>query len=353
MVKQKYSGLLISLCAVLAGLIVGGIVMLVFGYAPLQNYGNLFNGAFGDIYSIGETLRGAAPLMLTGLGFSIASRAGFFNIGGSGQYLVGWFGSIAFALKFSFLPGWLLIIGSLVVGALLGGIWSWIAGFLRAYFGTSEVITTIMLNYISLYFVNFAVKQWFAAKGADASSNIAAKASLRTPLLEKLTDNSTFNWGFFIALILIILMWVYMTKTKSGFEINSVGLNPQASKYAGINTKKTIMIAMLLSGVLAGLAGCVDGLGNYQNISVSNSLPNIGFDGMAVALLANEHPIGIIFASILFSGLQIGGLSISVYSTTPTEIVDIVIASIIFFVGIRYLFERLLGSMFAKKGVNN
>lgn len=327
--------------------------MLVFGYSPLQNYGNLLNGAFGDIYSIGETLRNAAPLMLTGLGFSIASRAGFFNIGGSGQYLVGWFGSIIFALKFSFLPGWLLIIGALIAGSLLGGIWSWIAGFLRAYFGTSEVITTIMLNYIALYFVNFAVKQWFAAKGADASASILKKASLRVSWLTKLTDNSTFNMGFLIALIFIVIMWVYMTKTKSGFEINSVGLNPQASKYAGIDTKKTIMIAMLLSGVLAGLAGCIDGLGNYQNISVSNSLPNIGFDGMAVALLANEHPIGIVFASILFPALQIGGLSISVYSTTPPEIVDIVIASIIFFVGIRYLFERLIAPMLQKKGVKN
>ncbi|WP_137597873.1 ABC transporter permease [Paucilactobacillus kaifaensis] len=353
MIKQRYSGLAVALCAILAGLIVGSIVMLAFGYSPVQNYINLFDGAFGDIYSIGETLRNATPLMLTGLGFSIASKAGFFNIGGSGQYLVAWFGSIVFALQFKELPGWLLIIGAIVVGSLLGGIWSWIAGVLRAYCGTSEVITTIMLNYIALYFVNFAVKNWLAAKGADSSANIVQKASLRTPWLEKLTNNSTFNWGFVIALILIILTWLYMTKTKSGFEIQAVGLNPQASKYAGINAKKTIMIAMLLSGVLAGLAGSVDGLGNYQNISVSNSLPNIGFDGMAVALLANEHPIGIIFAAILFSGLQVGGLSISVYSTTPTEIVDIVIASIIFFVGIRYLFERLITPLLAQRGVKN
>lgn len=167
--------------------------------------------------------------------------------------------------------------------------------------------------------------------------------------MEQITNHSTFHWGFFIALVLVIVMWWYLKRSKTGFEIKAVGLNEQAARYAGMNTKQTIMWAMLLSGLLAGLAGAVDGLGNYQNISVSNALPDIGFNGMAVALLANGHPIGIIFAAILFSALQIGGLSISVYSTTPTEIVNIVIASIIFFVGVRFLFEQLLNHRLLKK----
>ncbi|MGU9987848.1 ABC transporter permease [Latilactobacillus curvatus] len=347
--KQQSSGLIIAILSVAAGLLVGGVVMLVFGYSPIQNYSNLFNGAFGDIYSIGETLRNATPLILTALGFSIASKAGFFNIGGSGQLLVGWFGAIVFALHFKNLPGILLILGAILAGMLLGGFWSWLAGFLRAYFGTSEVITTIMLNYIALYFVNFAIKRWLAPKGSDSSANIVPKASLRTPFLEQITNHSTFHWGFFIALVLVIVMWWYLKRSKTGFEIKAVGLNEQAARYAGMNTKQTIMWAMLLSGLLAGLAGAVDGLGNYQNISVSNALPDIGFNGMAVALLANGHPIGIIFVAILFSALQIGGLSISVYSTTPTEIVNIVIASIIFFVGVRFLFEQLLNHRLLKK----
>ncbi|GAJ27039.1 unspecified monosaccharide ABC transport system [Liquorilactobacillus sucicola DSM 21376 = JCM 15457] len=347
--SRSIRALAVPLISIIAGFIIGAILMLIFGYDPVQNYQNLFIGSLGDVYSLGETLRNMTPLILTALGFAVSSKAGFFNIGGPGQYLMGWFGSIVFALNFTTLPTWALISGSMVCGALLGGIWSFIAGFLRAYFGTSEVITTIMLNYIALYFVNFAVKNWLAKKGSDSSPNIVQRASLNTDFLQKITNNSTFNWGFFIAIITVFVIWMYFNKTRSGFEVRSVGLNEAASTYAGINVKKTIVIAMLLSGLLAGLGGAIDGIGNFQNISVSNNLPSVGFNGMAVALLAAENPIGIIFAALLFSALQIGGLSISVYSNTPSEIVDIVIASIIFFVGIKYIFEVILTRKWGKK----
>ena len=144
--------------------------------------------------------------------------------------------------------------------------------------------------------------------------------------------------------------WFYFNKTRSGFEIRGVGLNPSASRYAGMDVKKTIIVAMLISGLLAGVAGALDGIGNYQNISVSNSTPSVGFDGMAVALLASENPIGMMFSALLFSALQIGGLSISVFSTTPSEIVNVVMASIIFFVGIKYAFEMLIIKGVIKKG---
>ncbi len=336
------SSWVVPIVAIIAGFIIGAVIMLMFGYDPVQNYINLFNGAFGGLYSTGETLRNMTPLVLTGLGFAVASKAGFFNIGGSGQYLMGWFGVIIVALRFSFLPGWLLIIISILAGTILGGLWSGIAGALRAYFGTSEVITTIMLNYVSLYFVNFAVKAWLAEKGADSSPNIPAKASLRGHFLENLTANSTLHWGFLFAIIACFIIWLYFNRLKSGFELRSVGINERASQYAGMNVKKTIIVSMLVSGLLAGLGGALDGLGNFQNISVSNALPQVGYDGMAVALLVNYSPIGIIFSALLISALQIGGLSISVYSNTPTEIVSIVTAAIIFFVSIKYVIELLL-----------
>ena len=346
--KNK-NAIIIPLLAVLSGFIVGAILMLIFGYNPIQNYGSLFTGAFGDIFSIGETLRNMTPLLLTGLGFAVADKAGFFNIGGPGQYLMGWFGAIVFVLHFKALPGIVLIIGAILVGGLCGSIWSGIAGYLRAYFGTSEVITTIMLNYISLYYVNYAIKAWLAPKGSDSSPSIPSKASLNTAFLQHLTNNSTFHWGFFFALLCAFAVWFYFNKTKSGFEIRGVGLNPSASRYAGMDVKKTIIVAMLISGLLAGVAGALDGIGNYQNISVSNSTPSVGFDGMAVALLASENPIGMMFSALLFSALQIGGLSISVFSTTPSEIVNVVMASIIFFVAIRYAFEILLAKGIIKK----
>lgn len=347
--KTKLSAIAVPVMSVIAGFIVGAIVMLIFGYNPIVNYGSLFSGAFSGAYSIGETLRDMTPLILTALGFAVSSKAGFFNIGGSGQYLLGWFAAILVTLKFHTLPGLVLIIFAILAAALAGGLWSGIAGYLRAYFGTSEVITTIMLNYIAFYFVNFAVKNWLTAKGEDSSANIPSKASLRTPFLENLTQNSTFHWGFFIALLVAVIVWFYFNKTNSGFELRSVGTNEAASRYAGMSVKKTIIVAMFVSGILAGLAGGLDGLGNYQNISVSNSLPQVGYDGMAVALLAANNPLGILLAALLFAALSIGGLSISVFSTTPTEIVSIVTASIIFFVGIKYAFEYLINKFLTKK----
>lgn len=339
MIKTLHIDIVTPLLAIILGLIVGAIVMLVFGYDPIQNYLNLFSGAFGDAYSIGETLRNAIPLMLTGLGFSITNKIGFFNIGGSGQYLFGWLTSIMFVLKYSNLPSVFLISGAIIIGSISGGFWSWIAGYLRAYFGTNEVITTIMQNYIALYIVNFAIKKWLVKKGNDSSANIPKTASLRSEFFDKLTMHSTFHWGFFIAILVVIVLWLVLKKTTLGFEIRSFGKNQIVAKYSGMNTIKITILSMFLAGTLAGLAGALDGLGNFQNISVSNALPEIGFNGIAVALLANDNPIGMIFSSIFFSALQVGGMSISVYSTTPIEIVNIVIGSILFFVSIKYLYE--------------
>ncbi|WP_056974083.1 ABC transporter permease [Holzapfeliella floricola] len=349
MSKNWKSRLSIPLISILAGFVLGAIIMLCLGYDPIMTYEALFTGAWGDPNSIGETLRQATPLILTGLGFSVATSAGFFNIGGAGQYLVGWLSSIWFVLSFPSLPGVVLITGAIAAGAIAGGIWSGIAGVLRAYLKTNEVITTIMLNYIALYLSNWIVKSFLANGDADYSKSIPQSASLRSPFLMELTNNSTFHYGLFIAIVIAIIMAFVMKKTTVGYEIRSIGLNSDASKYAGMSTKKVIILAMTLSGLLAGIGGAVDGIGNYQNILVLASTPSVGFDGLAVALLAYGNPIGIVFASLLFASLKIGGLNIPVVSNTPSEIVDIVIALIIFFVGASYLFEYISKKMKTNK----
>lgn len=348
--SSKLFKVLVPLTSVLAGLVVGAIVMAIFGYDPFLNYASLFTGALGDANAIGETLRELTPLILTALGFSIASTAGFFNIGGAGQALMGWMASVSFALNFSSLPHWLLLLGSIMAGAIAGGIWAGIAGVLKAYLGTSEVITTIMLNYIALYLSSFLVKNFLAQDQSDFSKTIPEGARLRTPFLEHLTQNSTFNYGIIISLIMVIVVYFLIQRTKVGYEYRAVGLNDKAANYAGMNVKKVIISAMVVSGALAGLGGAVEGLGNYENIYVMTSLPDIGFNGMAVSLLASGNPIGIVFSGLLFSILKIGGLSISVVSTTPPEIVDIVIATIIFFVGINYVIKIGLEKLSKKKG---
>lgn len=343
--KVRLGGISVPLISIFLGLVVGAIIMLLSGFNPLINYLNLFSGSLGTPNAIGEVFRSATPLILTALGFSIANSAGFFNVGLSGQALAGWLASVWFALSFPHLPGFILLPGSIIMGALAGAFWSGIAGFLRAYFGTSEVITTIMLNYISLYGTNAIVKGVLTSSDADSTPLVPVQARLRTPFLEKLTGNSTFHWGIVISLFMVFVIWWLMKKTTLGFEIRSVGMNEDAARYAGMSTKKTIISAMLLSGALAGLGGAMEGLGNFQNIFVNTSLPDIGFDGMSVSLLATGNPIGIIFSALLFGILKIGGLNISISSNTPSEIVNIVIASVIFFVGANYIIQYLISKI--------
>lgn len=347
--NKNIQSISIPIIAIILGLLVGAILMLLSGFNPIENYVNLFTGAVGTPNAIGEVLRAATPLILTGAGFAIANSAGFFNIGLAGQALVGWLCSVTFANAFPHWPGFLLLPGAIIAGALAGAVWSGIAGYLRAYFGASEVITTIMLNYIALYGTNAIIKGVLAHGNNDYTPTIPVQARLRTPFLENLTQNSTFHWGILIAIVAAVFLWWFMKKTTLGFEIRSVGMNPDASRYAGMSTKKTIVVAMLLSGALAGLGGAMEGLGNFQNIVVNNALPDIGFDGMSVSLLAGGAPIGIIFSALLFGILKIGGLNISITSTTPSEIVNIVIAAVIFFVGAQYLI-RYSFDKFGKSG---
>lgn len=338
---SRIQSILIPLFSVLLGLLIGAIAMWSFGYDAVAGYSAMLKGAFGTPFYIGELLREATPLILVALGFAVANTAGFFNIGVAGQTLFGWLASVSIAQFFPDLPKFVLLPLCILAGIGAGALWAGIAGFLRAYFNTSEVIVTIMLNHTALYINNHIVRNVLTDSG-DATERITENASLRIPFLSELTRNSTLHAGIFIALFMIIVVWILMKKTTYGFEFRSVGLNPDAADYAGMNAKKNIILAMLISGGLAGLGGAMEGLGNFQNMFVQGAMPAVGFDGMAVALLGSGSPLGILFASLLFSTLKIGGTSMPLMSGVPVEIVDIVIAAIIFFVGASYIIRLLL-----------
>lgn len=331
----------VPLLSVLLGFIIGGIIMWSFGFSPVAGYSAMIRGSLFSPFYIGQTLRLAAPLIVIGLGFAVANTAGFFNIGLSGQVLMGWMASVAVADAFPNLPKIILLPLSVLAGMVAGGLWAGIAGYLRAYFNTSEVIVTIMLNHTSFRLVNYWIRN-VMTDGADATPRITPNASMRIPFLTSLTDNSTLHGGIFIALIMVFVVWVFLNKTTNGFELRSVGLNPNAAEYSGMNAKKNIILAMLISGALAGLGGAMEGLGNFQNIFIQGGIPGIGFDGMGVALLGASNPVGILFAALLFSILKTGGTSMPLASGAPNEIVDIVIALIIFFVGANYIIRYLL-----------
>lgn len=342
----------VPLISVLLGLVLGAVVMLIFGYDPIWGYEGLLNTAFGSVKNIGEIFRAMAPLILIALGFSVATRAGFFNIGLSGQAYIGWVLAVWFALANPDMPRIALILSTLLIGMVAGGIVGAIPGVLRAFLGTSEVIVTIMMNYIILYIGNYLVQQRFAEdikSSMDASIRVSANASYQTEWLSALTNNSRINIGIFLALIATVLIWYLLNKTTLGFEIRSVGLNPHASEYAGMSSKRTIVLSMVISGALAGVAGVVQGLGTFEHIFIQSTSLAIGFDGMAVSLLASNNPVGILFSSFLFGVLEVGKTGMKV-AQVPPEIVQIVSGSIIFFVGASYLIERYLKPRKQAKG---
>lgn len=339
--KNSFS---VALFSVIFGLIIGAVIMLVFGYNPISGYVALLGSAFGSMQDIGSVLTQMTPLILTALGFTVAQTAGFFNIGLSGQALAGWVGSIWYALTFPSMPVYFMIPSAIILGTGLGALAGAIPGWLRAQFGASEVIVTIMMNYILLFLGN-NILQNTMSKGikvsAETTKQVGANASLQMKWLTELTQGSSISSGIFISLIMIVVVWFVMTRTTLGFEIRAVGLNSDAAKYAGMSAKRNAVIAMAISGGLAGLAGTIEGLGNYLNFFTQNGSPSIGFDGMAVALLGSGSYLGILAAAAIFSVLKIGGLGMPMSSGVPFELVDIVTASIIFFVGASYLIKLI------------
>lgn len=346
--KTWLNNLLVPVLSIVFGFIFGAILMVAFGYNPIIAYDAMISGVFASPYFIGEALRQATALTFTGLGFALAFKAGFFNIGIAGQALVGWVSAIWFALSFPDLPRILLVTLSLGVGAIIGALWASIAGFLRAYFGTSEVIVTIMLNYTALQLTNFLIRDVLSESG-NTTESVGENASLSIGWLSTLTQSSRLNLGFFIAMAVVILYWIFMTRTTAGFEIRAVGLNPHASTYAGMSAEKNIVLSMFLSGALAGLGGAIHGLGTFGNIFTQGGLPDIGFNGIAVALLGLSNPIGIFFSSILFGVLDIGAGFMPNRAGVPDEMADIVTSAIIFFVGANYIIRYFVDKRAAKK----
>jgi simple sugar transport system permease protein len=348
--NPKLRNALVPIIAVVAGFVLGAIIMLAFGYNPMWGYEDLLTTALGSSKSIGETLRSMGPLILTALSFAVASKAGLFNIGMSGQALAGWVAAGWFSLCNPGIPRPIMIPLVIIVGMVAGAAVAAVPGILKALLGTSEVIVTIMMNYVVLFISQHIIHNvWDKVKvggksimqSKDSTIKVPANSTFRSEFLSNLTDHSRLNIGIFVALIAVIVVWFLLSKTTLGFEITAVGLNPTASDYAGISAKRTVITAMLISGAIAGIGGVVEGMGTFENVFLQTASLAIGFNGMAVALLGMNSPFGIVLASALFSVLTVGAPGMNI-TNIPKEITDVVIASIIFFVGIRYVIERFL-----------
>jgi general nucleoside transport system permease protein len=332
----------LPLIAILLGLLAGALLMILSGNNPLVGYGALFIGIFGSLYDFGETLREITPLIFTGLAVAFAYRTGLFNIGVEGQFIVGSFAAVIVGIVVD-LPWFIHAPLAFLAGCVAGGIWGGLAGWLKAKFEVHEVITTIMLNYISLILVNYLIRTYFKS-ASERTENIHPSASLVFRPLSALFDFSRIHLGIIIALLFAYLFYVLLWRTVWGYELRAVGHNPFAAEYAGISVPKNMILSMAISGFLAGAGGAAETLGVYQYLAINPAFPGYGYNGIAVALLGANRPVGTILAAALFGALQYGSNNMQQAAGIPTEVITIVIAVIIFFVAanaaVRWITER-------------
>jgi len=327
--RAKLSSLfdgLLPVLATLAALAVGAVILLVLGVNPLKAYAALWDGAFGSGNALAETLVKATPLLLVALGICISFRGDVINIGGEGQMIVGAILATWIGLTFTSLPGWLVIVLAMLAGFLGGAIWGGIPGFLKAYFNVNEILSTVMMNAIAVQLMNFLLRgPMIDPSQAQLASKIPQTARLleffRLPRLMP----TRLHLGALIAVLLAVLVYILLWRTVLGYRIRAVGQNPHASRYAGINVKRYVVLALLLSGAFAGLAGAVQVYGvNYRMItdgSASGFTGNAGFNGIVAALFGQLHPIWSIPASILFGALLVGANSMQRMVQVPSALV--------------------------------
>ncbi|GAE43731.1 ABC transporter permease [Mesobacillus boroniphilus] len=296
---------IVSLISIILGLVAGGILMLFIGSNPIEGYSYLLQGALKNLERIGNTLATATPLVFTGLSVAFAFRTGLFNIGASGQMLVGGLAATAVALTFD-LSRPILLLVMVLAGLVAGGLWAFIPGLLKAKFNVHEVVSTIMMNWIAYWTIYYIVPGYFKGEFLETESKkLAESDTLRTPFLTEMFDGSYINLGLFLAVIAVIIIAFIIEKTTLGFELKAVGFNRFAAEYAGMKVNRNIILSMLISGALAGVGGVAMYTGNASSIQIG-ILPAQGYDGIAVALLGANHPVGVFFAAVLFGILYSG-----------------------------------------------
>lgn len=302
-----FRSFLISLSALILALIVVGVIIAILGNNPFKAYTLLFSGAFGSLKEFSNTLANSVPLMFTGLAFVVASKANVFNLGGEGQLYIGGMCGTVVAL-FLHTENRLLLLICVFAASLLGGmVWGGITGALRARFGINEVIVAIMLNYIASFLTSFLVTGPLREPGTTVNQTTMIPDAAR---LIKLVPRTQLTTALLLALLTAIFVWFLLSRTMFGFKLRAVGDNREAAQACGIPCARYIIFAMLLSGAIASLAGITEIVGKYFRFREGFS-NGFGFTGVAVAVLANNNPFGVLLAAILFGGLDTGSLSMS------------------------------------------
>jgi len=353
---MKRNRFLYTVLAIVLGIIIGSIILIVSGTNPIEAYKVIFFGAFGKPKYISWTIVKAVPLILTGLSVAFAFNTGLFNIGAEGQYIVGSIGALVVGLLLD-LPPVLHGLVALLAGALCGYIWGALVGILKAKFQVNEVISSIMMNWIAFYLSNYllsfpllrniesdnsypikksaSIKILGSWKASEAGKAVLANNKFLRDIL-----NPPVNFGIIIAIIAAIVIWYILKKTTLGYELRAVGFNQKAAEYGGISINKSIVTSMGIAGILAGLAGAITVLGVSGNIGIMAGQEGYGFDGMAVALIAGNNPLGTIPAALLFAGLTYGGGKLTTIGTY-SEVVNIIVGIMILFIAMPKLLDMI------------
>lgn len=324
--------------AILFAFLAGALVLYVTGYSPVDAYSAMALGAFGDMFGIGQTLMQATPIIFTSLAFLVSYKAGLFNIGAEGQFLMG---AIAAAFTGIYLEGlpWVIHVPLVLLASMIaGGLWGLIPAVLKSRFDAHEVITTMMLSYVAQYFTSYLVNYPLKAPGW-VSQTVRLPVSAE---LVRILPPTQLSSGIYIAGIMVVLVWFLLRKTILGYELRAIGLNPSAAENAGININKGIIVSMVLSGAIAGLGGAVEIMGVHKRF-IDGFSPGYGWDGLAVALVGGLDPFGSMLASILFGALRSGGMIMSRGTGVPMDINTLLQGLVILFVAAPTLIRSLLG----------
>jgi len=323
--------------AILLSLLVGAIFILIIGKNPITAYAALIKGAFGDLFSIGETLENTTPLILTGLAVAFAFRTKLFNIGAEGQFLIGALAATWVGVNLP-LPPVIHLIIALSAGFIAGGLWGGIAGLLKATRGVHEVISTIMLNFIALFFASYMVSG--PMKEVSELDIPQTAKVLPSAQLMKILPPSRLSAGIIVALLAAGFIWWLLWKTTVGYKVRAVGLNPFAAEYAGIKPNYNMLLAMLISGGLAGLGGAIMITGLFYRYQHGFE-PGYGFTAIAVSLVGGNNPPGVVLAALLFATLSQGALGMQNMAGVPQDTVLIIQALVIFFVAAPQIVQAL------------
>ncbi len=326
--RSKYFAFLIPIGSVLAALLIGAIMLVALGANPLEGFGELLTGAFGSTDALISTALKATPLLFVGVGITIAFRANVINIGGEGQMVAGGLLATVTALVLPDLSGWVMLPAVIIAGLIGGALWGAVPGALKAYFGVNEILSTIMLNVVAVQLMNYLLRGPLIDPGEiERGTRIPQTERLQEGAdLPLLFGDGRFHIGPLLAVLVAVAAYILLWRTPLGYRVRAVGLNPDASKYAGIPVKRTIVLAMTMSGAMSGLAGAVLVFGSESHRMVTDGSTagftgSAGFNGIVAALFGGLHPIWTIPASFLFGGLLVGGLALQRAAQVPAALI--------------------------------